>query len=304
MPCPPARLRSLSLDHYLHIFSDAFIGYARWLAHETTHPHLHNYVYWLLGVSLVVFGLELVRPWREDQGRFRRDFWLDAFYLVFNFFLFSLIGYAALSETVAAAFNDLLAAIGIDNLVAVEIASWPVAAQLAAMFVLRDFIHWNVHRLLHRVPRLWEFHKVHHSVREMGFAAHLRYHWAETIVYRTLEYIPLAMLGFGLDDFFIVHIVALTIGHLNHANFALPIGPLRYLFNSPQMHIWHHARELPRPHGVNFGISLSLWDWLFGTAYWPSDGRDIELGFDDIEEFPDTLPGQLTWGLRPRRRHP
>ena len=47
---------------------------------------------------------------------------------------------------------------------------------------------------------------MHHSVEEMGFAAHLRYHWMENIVYRTLEYIPLALLGIGLYDFFIIHI--------------------------------------------------------------------------------------------------
>jgi AraC-like DNA-binding protein len=59
------------------------------------------------------------------------------------------------------------------------------------LFLVRDFVQWNVHRLLHRAPRLWEFHKVHHSVQQMGFAAHLRYHFMENIVYRTLEYIPL-----------------------------------------------------------------------------------------------------------------
>ncbi len=30
------------------------------------------------------------------------------------------------------------------------------------------------HLLGHKVPILWEFHKVHHSVEQMGFAAHLR----------------------------------------------------------------------------------------------------------------------------------
>lgn len=57
-------------------------------------------------------------------------------------------------------------------------------------------VQWNTHRLLHKVPFLWEVHKVHHSVREMGYAAHLRYHFGETIVYRTIEYIPLAIISF------------------------------------------------------------------------------------------------------------
>ena len=163
------------------------------------------------------------------------------------------------------------------------------------MFVLRDFLQWNVHRLLHRVPRLWEFHKVHHSVEQMGFAAHLRFHWMETVVYRTLEYLPLAMIGFGLTEFFAVHILALTIGHLNHANLRLPIGPLRYLFNNPQMHIWHHMRRFPdrHPYGVNFGLSLSLWDYLSGTAHVPRSGRDIEIGIPEQATFPPAFLGQM-----------
>ena len=55
------------------------------------------------------------------------------------------------------------------------------------------------------------------------------------------------------------------------------------------MHIWHHAKDLPEshPHGMNFGISLSLWDYIFKTDYVPSSGRDIALGFEDIETYPE-----------------
>ncbi len=64
-------------------------------------------------------------------------------------------------------------------------------------------------------------YQVHHSVEEMGFAAHLRYHWMENIIYRTLEYIPLALLGIGLHDFFIIHIFTLAWGHYNHSNISV-----------------------------------------------------------------------------------
>ena len=95
---------------------------------------------------------------------------------------------------------------------------WPMWAVLLLGFVVRDFVQWWTHRLLHKVSWLWEFHKVHHSVEQMGFAAHLRYHWMETIVYRTIEYLPLALLGIGLYDFFIIHIFTLAVGHYNHSN--------------------------------------------------------------------------------------
>lgn len=285
---------------YWEIFQQSFTGYASYLWHEVLHPHWGNYFYWLIGISLLVYLLELKFPWRKEQPRVREDFFLDAFYMFFNFFLFGLIGYNALSEVVSTSFNEALYNwFGIRNLVAMNVASWPHWAQLLTLFIARDFIQWNVHRLLHRVPFLWEVHKVHHSVREMGFAAHLRYHFGETIVYRTIEYIPLAMIGFGISDFILVHLFALTIGHLNHANFYLPLGPLRYIFNSPQMHIWHHAEKIPAgSYGVNYGISLSVWDYLFGTVWMPKDGRDIPLGFEKVDNFPKTFWGQLVSPFR------
>lgn len=219
--------------------------------------------------------------------------------MFFNFFLFSLIIYNAASDVVVNLFNDFLGVLGINNLVAIQLDSWPAWAQLLTLFVLRDFMQWNIHRLLHRIPFLWEFHKVHHSVEEMGFAAHLRFHWMENVVYRVIEYIPLAMIGFGIDDFFIVHLFTLAIGHFNHSNFTINLGILKYIFNNPQMHIWHHAKEWPESHrfGVNFGLTLSIWDYLFGTDYIPYNGRDIELGFDGLDAFPKTFVAQNLHGL-------
>jgi sterol desaturase/sphingolipid hydroxylase (fatty acid hydroxylase superfamily) len=284
------------MNKYLDTFLNGYAGYFNYLLHEILHPGWGNYFYWLLGLSLVVWSLEILFPWRKSQNIIRHDFWLDAFYMFFNFFLFSLVAFNAVSQVAVVAFNDFLAMFGITNLVAIRVAQLPVWGQLLLLFVLRDFIQWNVHRLLHRVPWLWEFHKVHHSIEEMGFAGHLRYHWMETIVYRTFEYIPLAMIGFGIDDFILVHLFALTIGHLNHANVYLPLGPFKYVFNSPQMHLWHHAEKLPKgKYGVNYGISLSLWDYLFGKAYVPEEKSDIKIGFKGIANFPKTFWSQITY---------
>ncbi|MGB4970179.1 MAG: sterol desaturase family protein [Saprospiraceae bacterium] len=273
---------------------NAYQSYFNYLSNEILNPSWHNYFYWLIGLSLVAFLIELSMPWRRNQALFRQDFWLDVFYMFFNFFIFSLIVYNAFSDVIVKLFNDFLSLFGITNLVALELSHWPFWLKLLTLFILRDFIQWNVHRLLHRNPTLWEFHKVHHSVQQMGFAAHLRYHFMETLVYRSIEYIPLAMIGFGLTDFFIVHIIALSIGHLNHSNFYLPLGPLQYIFNSPQMHIWHHAEHLPKgSYGVNYGLSLSIWDYLFGTVYMPKDGKDIKLGFENVDQFPSGFSNQV-----------
>jgi sterol desaturase/sphingolipid hydroxylase (fatty acid hydroxylase superfamily) len=283
------------MTNYWQLFTSSATGYAQYLWEAVLNPHWSNYFYWLIAISVLVYALELLFPWRKNQKAIREDFWLDAFYMFFNFFLFGLVGYAALSTVISQAFNDLLANVfGIKNLVALQVGSLPHWVQLLILFLVRDFVQWNVHRLLHWSPWLWQFHKVHHSVREMGFAAHLRYHFVETFVYRTIEYLPLAMIGFGIQDFILVHLFTILVGHLNHANFNLPLGLLKYLLNSPQMHIWHHARDLPAGStGINFGITLSVWDYIFGTASIPYDGRDIPLGFEEVDTYPHGFFSQM-----------
>lgn len=279
------------MEKYLEIFKNSYYGYFNYLWKEITHFHWENYFYGLILVSLIVWALELLFPWRKDQKIFRKDFWMDTFYMFFNFFLLNLIVLIFLSNATAELFNDLLSLIGlkISDFQLLDLNALPFGLGLLVFFLITDFVQWNTHRLLHYSPFLWNFHKVHHSIKEMGFAGHLRYHWMEPIVYKSLLYIPLAVIGgFDVQSVAIVHFSALTIGHLNHANLGWDYGVLKYIFNNPKMHIWHHAKQLPKNHqyGVNFGISLSLWDYLFKTSHVPHDGRDIELGFEGDEEFP------------------
>jgi sterol desaturase/sphingolipid hydroxylase (fatty acid hydroxylase superfamily) len=82
--------------------------------------------------------------------------------------------------------------------------------------------------------------------------------------------------------------------------FGLILGKfMRIIFNSPEVHLWHHAWDLPdsHPYGINFGITLSLWDYIFGTAVVPKIDGEVKLGFDNLEKFPKTFLGQLIYGF-------
>jgi len=64
------------------------------------------------------------------------------------------------------------------------------------------------------------------------------------------------------------------------------------------MHIWHHAKNLPNgTFGVNFALTLSIWDYIFRTNYIPQSGRDLELGFNQDKIFPQNLAHQLIYPL-------
>lgn len=288
------------MEKYLKIIQDSFTGYFNYLVQEITNPSWTNYFYWLIVLSLLVWIVEIIIPWRKDQKIFRKGFWLDSFYILFNFFLFSLIGFNAISNVGVELFKDFLHIFGIENILAFKLESLSVWSQLLIMLVIADFIQWNIHRQLHHRLWLWEFHKVHHSVKEMGFAAQFRFHFMETIVYKTVQYIPLAMIGFGIQEFFVVHMFAVFVGHLNHANVGWNYGIFGYIFNNPKMHIWHHSKKLPEahPYGMNFGLTLSIWDYLFRTAYIPQNGKNIEIGFEGDEDFPQDFGNQLMFPFK------
>ena len=291
------------MQKYIDIIKNSYSGYWNYLKNEILFQNnWDNYLYGLIIISLLVWGLEILFPWRKNQSIFRKDFWLDTFYMFFNFFLLNLIVLIALSNTVAQFFNDILKSIGLSlsNFQLFDSTDLPKWLGLLIFFLVSDFVQWNTHRLLHRIPFLWNFHKVHHSVKEMGFAAHLRYHWMEPVVYKSLLYIPLALIAnYKAQDVAIVYFFTIVIGHLNHANLGWDYGFLKYVFNNPKMHIWHHAKELPKNvrFGVNYGLTLSIWDYIFKTNHVPYNGRDIELGFENDEQFPKSFINQELYPL-------
>src|ERR1041384_1989350 len=78
------------------------------------------------------------------------------------------------------------------------ITHWPAWLQFVVFFTIKDFLEWNIHRFLHTTPWLWRLHKLHHSVEELDWAATFRSHWGEIIIYKTVCYLPLVILG--VDD--------------------------------------------------------------------------------------------------------
>lgn len=286
------------MEKYTNAFINAFDNTVDWTWKSIVFevPWYTNYFWGLIVISLFVWALEILFPWRKEQSIFRKDFWLDGFYMFFNFFIFS-IAISGFYKLLQVVFADM----GITNktLALFDPSGWPMWLQLLVFFIVLDFVQWFTHTLLHKYPVLWRFHKVHHSVKEMGFAAHLRYHWMENILYKPLKTFGVMILfGFEPEQAYIVHFLAIAIGHFNHSNIKITWGPLKYIINNPVMHLYHHAYVLPKgKYGVNFGISLSLWDYVFKTNYIPEDSGTIELGFPGDEKFPKDFIKQNVYGF-------
>ncbi|QMU64111.1 MAG: sterol desaturase [Flavobacteriaceae bacterium] len=287
------------MAEYIDTFINTFNSNVNWtwkaILFEV--PWYTNYFWGLIIISLAVWGLEIVFPWRKNQALFRKDFWLDGFYMFFNFFIF-FIAISGFYSVLNLIFNNL--GMTPKSVALINLSAFPTWLQFVLFFIVLDFVQWFTHLLLHKYAFLWKFHKVHHSVKEMGFAAHLRYHWMENILYKPLKTFAVMILGgFEPEQAYIIHFLAIAIGHFNHTNIKITWGVFKYIFNNPVMHLYHHAYSLPEgKYGVNFGISLSLWDYLFKTNYLPEDSGALKLGFPEDDQFPKTFLKQLVYGFK------
>jgi sterol desaturase/sphingolipid hydroxylase (fatty acid hydroxylase superfamily) len=260
-----------------------------------------SYLHWLTIVSGAFVVLERLRPWRRGQALLRQGWLRDLGFLVLNGHVFAVLT-AGLTAALAVRARELLAGMGID-LTRSPVADWSFPAQLLVYFVVADFLQWSIHVALHRVPPLWAIHKVHHSLTVMDWIGNFHFHWAEILVYKTLQWLPLAWLGAPGDVLLTVAVFTTIWGNFNHSNLDAGLGPLGYVFNSPRMHLWHHDVSDEGGIAKNFAVVLSLWDWIFRTAYWPRQRSPRGLGYPGMEEMPEGLLGQAVWPLL-RRQSP
>ncbi len=148
------------------------------------------------------------------------------------------------------------------------------------VFLVKDFVHYWAHRAFHS-RWLWAFHKVHHSAPVLVPATASRVHFVEKIVEKLGITACLGLFAggfwyacggeisrytlFGVT--YLVFIFNSLAANLRHTHVWLSFGPvLEHVLNSPAQHQIHHS-DAPRHFNRNFGVNLSLWDWMFGTLY-------------------------------------
>lgn len=175
--------------------------------------------------------------------------------------------------------------------------AWPlrIAGWMAAAFVLsmasNGFYYW-LHRAQHRIPWLWRFHRVHHSITEMS-ATSSYHHFTEDLFQFTAVTVPMSFL-LGVESGpvpWIVLTVASTHAYFVHSSANINIGPLRYVIGDNRFHRIHHSLE-ERHFNRNFGTITPLWDVLFGTAWFPKADEWPKVGLADVPE-PKTMRDYL-----------
>jgi len=154
---------------------------------------------------------------------------------------------------------------------------WLLSSYTLVLFVLNDFTRYFLHRLMHAVPLLWRFHRVHHSAEVLNPLTFYRVHPVENILFGlryalttgavTAVFIYFFGAGIGLVEFLGVNVLSFVFllfgANLRHSHIPLSYGKkLEKWFISPFQHQLHHTRIYAHR---NFGSYLAVWDRWFGT---------------------------------------
>ncbi|HEX6984553.1 MAG TPA: sterol desaturase family protein [Planctomycetaceae bacterium] len=157
--------------------------------------------------------------------------------------------------------------------------------RLPVALLLLDGWLYIWHRLNHRVPLLWRFHRMHHADREMDVTTATRFHLGEHVGAATLRLGLIPLFGVTAAEILVYETLVVAVTMFHHANVSIGRldAPLRWLTVTPFMHKVHHSR-LRHETDSNYSTLFSFWDRLAGTYRARQDPETIELGLDGFDD--------------------
>jgi ornithine lipid hydroxylase len=251
-----------------------------------------NLAYAFLAVSL--YTLERTMPhersWNENDGQ-----------------TFANIAHTLLSKGMVQTLIVFSAVIGLTTYVTpasepgygIWPRGWPLWTQVILGVVVAEFgLYWG-HRIAHEWKPLWRFHAVHHSVIRLWIVNTGRFHFIDSFKSIAVSMAILLALGAPMEVLAWLSAVTAFIGMLTHCNVDMRFGPLSWVFNTPELHRWHHSRDL-REGNKNYSENIMLWDHLFGTYFREQERRPPEdIGIS--EHMPPGFLQQLAWPFKANR---
>jgi sterol desaturase/sphingolipid hydroxylase (fatty acid hydroxylase superfamily) len=225
--------------------------------------------------------MERVFPAKKGQPFFRKGWMLDLCYFLGQYLLWGSVVYFVLSY-----FSDWLTGI-VPGTFRAMLQSQPIWLQAIEVIILSDLLIYWGHRLQHKVPFLWRFHKVHHSAERLDWLAAHREHPLDSIYTVGLINLPMFIVGFPMEVLAGVIAFRGIWAIYIHSNVRLSIGPLKKIIGSPELHHWHHHLD---QNAGNYANISPLMDLLFGTYVCP-DYEPEAVGIQ--EDFPENYIGQL-----------
>lgn len=242
----------------------------------------------IAGVMIAVsFMAEQIAPYCTNWNRSRGDRLRDALHAIVN------EASVAVSLFMLPALTMLLSFEGVwpDH--------WPLIGQLGIAILVADVGITLAHFASHRFETLWRLHAPHHSVKRMYGFNGLMKHPLHQGIELTAGSIPLVLLGMPVEVAALLSLAVATQLLLQHSNVDMKIGSLRFMWAVAPVHRFHHLNKAGEG-DVNFGLFLTVWDHLLGTAYYDEKRtfNSDDLGIEDQPNYPVDYLSQLAKPFR------
>jgi sterol desaturase/sphingolipid hydroxylase (fatty acid hydroxylase superfamily) len=187
------------------------------------------------------------------------------------------------------------------------------ALELLVMVAVPLFLHdlwfYWAHRISHKVPLLWELHKLHHSDQRMNWSTFARDQFTQAI---WTAFFPVLTLGLVVDldlrqagrAALYANMFFIPWTMFCHSAVRVCLPRLDRVLVTPQVHRLHHSAD-PAHQDTNFADVLPLFDMLFGTYRAPRPGEFPATGLAGGAKPP--TPWAAQWApfaalIRRRRR--
>jgi sterol desaturase/sphingolipid hydroxylase (fatty acid hydroxylase superfamily) len=172
-----------------------------------------------------------------------------------------------------------------------------IIVQQILFLLIVDLVYYWMHRIEHKTPFLWAYHKFHHSATEMNVITSKRIHPVESEIIKAVFFaFPFALLGVPFYSFLVMRIIMKFHGAIVHSGLEWSWGWLgKYILLSPKYHALHHS-QAPEHHHNNFANHFPIFDHLFGT-YCDEEIENITYGVADDNHNNTNLLNALWIGV-------
>jgi sterol desaturase/sphingolipid hydroxylase (fatty acid hydroxylase superfamily) len=244
---------------------------------------MQAYGWHIFSASMIFFAVELV--WGRNRytlaSRLRGALFWSA-YIVVTVLFFTWFNKLWASLGITPLFKLDLSGFAASDHLGLKLIGWLVVPVLAG--VIGEFFYYWFHRAQHAIPFMWAFHSEHHALREMS-AWNSNHHFTEEIFRIPFITVPMTLL-LHVDSGAVPVMVGLLLGlqgQYEHSHCKLHLGPLRRVIADNRYHRIHHSLERRHFH-TNFGSFTSVWDQVFGTAYFPARDEWPDTGLEAHDE--------------------
>tara|TARA_B100001063_G_scaffold89340_1_gene83158 strand:- start:1968 stop:2879 length:912 start_codon:yes stop_codon:yes gene_type:complete len=241
------------------------------------------YLYFNKKQSRIVFSSKL---WLHPSAK------LDYYYFILSYFIkiMMIIPIVISAKTIAFFINkNLYYEFGFNQVQSFSYEN-TLILYTVILFIVSDFTRYWLHRFLHTIPFLWEFHKVHHSAKVLNPLTFYRVHPVENILFGFRYSLSIGFVT-GIFIYFFgskiglvevlganafIFVFSLLGSNLRHSHIPLAyFKTLEKWFISPKQHQIHHSKKY---FNKNFGGYLSVWDRLFGTLKLSNEVKILKFG--------------------------